>query len=59
MDGVFLAVTQITGEVKVMKMPPILNPLEKQDAAGADGVASRDGIGSQAKPGSKQEAFSA
>ena len=28
MDGVFLAVTQLTGAVKLIKMPAVLNPLE-------------------------------
>ena len=28
MDGVFLAVTLMNGAVKLIKMPPVLNPLE-------------------------------
>ena len=35
MDGVFLAVTMLTGEVKLLKMPPVLNPLEAEKAPDA------------------------
>ena len=39
MDGVFLAVTLLTGAVKLIKMPPVLNPLdpEKNAPGTADG----------------------
>ena len=30
LDGVFLAVTQLTGAVKLIKMPPVLNPLDNE-----------------------------
>ena len=41
MDGVFLAVTQLTGAVKLIKMPAVLNPLEAEKTqAGIPG--SRD-----------------
>ena len=58
LDGVFLAVTQMTGDVKVIKMPPILNPLDKHDnPAGGDAAEkpaeSKGGAGT--KPTSKQE----
>ena len=48
MDGVFLAVTLMNGAVKLIKMPPVLNPLEG-DTKSSDGppVASSH---SQSKP---------
>ena len=33
MDGVFLAVTLMNGAVKLLKMPPVLNPLEADKVA--------------------------
>lgn len=36
-DGVFLAVTQLTGAVKLIKMPPVLNPLEPEREVPATG----------------------
>ena len=30
LDGVFLAVTQLTGAVKLIKIPPVLNPLDNE-----------------------------
>ena len=47
MDGVFLAVTLLTGAVKLIKMPAVLNPLDPEKNVGnaADsgpGVGSRD-----------------
>lgn len=37
LDGVFLAVTQLTGAVKLIKMPPVLNPLEPEREVPATG----------------------
>ena len=58
MDGVFLAVTQLTGAVKLIKMPAVLNPLDADkekapaDGVGANGVgASRDSGPPTGKPG--------
>lgn len=33
MDGVFLSVTLMNGAVKLIKMPPVLNPLEGESKA--------------------------
>lgn len=46
LDGVFLAVTLLTGAVKLIKMPPVLNPLDadKTPAQGADIPGSRDSV---------------
>lgn len=53
MDGVFLAVTQLTGAVKLVKMPSVLNPLEKdQSQADLPAVGSRD---SNSKPVTAQK----
>lgn len=55
MDGVFLAVTQLTGAVKLVKMPPVLNPLEKdQSQADLPAVGSRDS-NSNSKPVTAQK----
>ena len=44
MDGVFLAVTLMNGAVKLIKMPPVLNPLESDKPTDANPPAgSRDG----------------
>ena len=51
-DGVFLAVTQLNGAVKLLKMPPILNPLEPEKPS--TGVVSPDmGSREEAKRGVK------
>ena len=42
MDGVFLAVTLLTGAVKLIKMPPVLNPLEADKSTGELPLGSRD-----------------
>ena len=44
MDGVFLAVTLMNGAVKLIKMPPVLNPLES-DKTGTDVPGTRDSQG--------------
>ena len=54
MDGVFLAVTQLTGGVKLVKMPPVLNPLEK-DQSQADGMPAVGSRDSNSKPVTAQK----
>lgn len=37
-DAVFLAVTMLNGAVNLLKMPPILNPLNPEQTINSDGV---------------------
>lgn len=55
LDGVFLAVTQLTGAVKLLRMPPVLNPLDadKTPPAGADNPGSRDSMNKPPTVGGK------